>query len=272
MKNFILTFLAIISICVDCTVEAQTIVLRRGRNIVTTSSLSPEKQELYKKNREMVQRKKYLEEFFLSKGYIAQEAKNKAWDVSHMPLTEQQKIIDEETKKYAERIKSRDNTVIYSEVEKTNRAIDLVIVRKKEHRMELIKNNRVMKKYVIALGKSPVGHKLRRGDNKTPEGSYTLDYKKPTSTYALSVHISYPNERDIQNAKKHNRDPGGMIMIHGQPNSIGYAEDKDKNGEVNVNKFVQPYNWTNGCIALLNADMAEFYNLVDPGTPIKILP
>ena len=61
-------------------------------------------------------------------------------------------------------------------------------------------------------------------------------------------------------------------MIHGQPNRIGYSADEDQEGEVNVDKFLQPSNWTNGCIALLNSDMAEVYRMIEPGTPITILP
>lgn len=271
MKKFLLAFLVISFFTPYTVVEGKTLIIRRGQTITAESTLSPEKQELYRKNREMVQRKKELEEFFMKIGYPADKAKSTAWDVSHMNKDDQKKFLEEENRRYEEQKTSRLE-VHYPDVEKTTRAIDLVIVRKKKHQMELIKDNRVFKKYVIALGKSPVGHKQHRGDNKTPEGNYTLDYKKPTSTYSLSVHISYPNEQDLKNARRDNRDPGGMIMIHGQPNHIGYSKDTDDNGDVNVSKFVQPYNWTNGCIALLNADMAEFYNLVEPGTPIRILP
>ena len=43
-------------------------------------------------------------------------------------------------------------------------------------------------------------------------------------------------------------------------------------GNLSIEKFVQPMNWTNGCIALINSDMDEFYNMVEPGTPIIIKP
>ena len=52
-----------------------------------------------------------------------------------------------------------------------------------------------------------------------------------------------------------------MVMIHGQPN---YATEDQT--------AVQNSNWTDGCIALLNQDMAELWELVDPGTPIEIHP
>ena len=168
--------------------------------------------------------------------------------------------------------KSIAMTSIYNEVEHSNRNIDLVLVRKSLHRMELIKNNKVFKHYHVALGKNPVGKKEYRSDNRTPEGRYTLDYKKPYSQYHLAVHISYPNSEDLKQAKKNKVDPGGLIFIHGQPNEIGRENDDSDDGNINSNKFIQPSNWTNGCIALINSDMHEFYNIVQEGTPIIILP
>ena len=64
-----------------------------------------------------------------------------------------------------------------------------------------------------------------------------------------------------QRAKALGVEPGNMVMIHGQPN---YATEEQA--------AVQNSNWTNGCIALLNQDMAELWELVDPGTPIEIHP
>ena len=150
---------------------------------------------------------------------------------------------------------------------RSGRTIDLVVVQKSSHKMELIKNGKVFKKYWIALGHSPRGRKLMRGDQKTPEGKYILDFKNSDSNFYKSVHISYPNQDDLRRAKAAGVDPGSMIMIHGQPNSIGRTAGNDS-----IEKFVQPMNWTNGCIALINSDMDEFYNMVEPGTPIIIKP
>lgn len=160
----------------------------------------------------------------------------------------------------------------YANIEHSSRRIDLVLVKKSQHRMELIKDNKVFKFYHIALGKNPVGAKQHRSDNRTPEGKYILDYKKPYSQYHLAVHISYPNQEDLKRAKKNKVDPGGLIFIHGQPNQLGREDDDQDDGNINFDKFIQPSNWTNGCIALINSDMHEFYNIVEAGTPIEILP
>ena len=46
----------------------------------------------------------------------------------------------------------------------------------------------------IQLGDAPMGHKRFQGDERTPEGRYTIDYGNPASSYYLSLHISYPND------------------------------------------------------------------------------
>jgi murein L,D-transpeptidase YafK len=38
----------------------------------------------------------------------------------------------------------------------------------------------VIKPYKIALGGNPVGPKVRRGDSKTPEGTYLIDARNGT--------------------------------------------------------------------------------------------
>ena len=117
----------------------------------------------------------------------------------------------------------------------------------------------IIKQYHIALGANPNGHKQQEGDEKTPEGEYTLDYKKEDSTFYRAMHISYPNENDKVNAKKLGVSPGGFIMVHGQRNGLGWLA-----------LISQRFNWTNGCIALTNVEMDEFMELVDVGTEINI--
>jgi len=138
-------------------------------------------------------------------------------------------------------------------------AIDLVMVDKSERKMYLMSNNQIIKQYQIALGGQPKGHKQQEGDQKTPEGKYTLDYEKEGSAYYRSMHISYPNRSDKEKAKKEGVDPGGFIMVHGQKNMSGELSGFRKN-----------FDWTNGCIAISNDEMDEFLALVSVGTTIQI--
>jgi hypothetical protein len=48
------------------------------------------------------------------------------------------------------------------------------------------------------LGKQPVGDKLKIGDNRTPEGVFFIDFKKPESRFYKSLHISYPDAAHAQ--------------------------------------------------------------------------
>lgn len=139
--------------------------------------------------------------------------------------------------------------------------VDLVVVSKSDANMVLMRDGKVLKQYRIAMGDLPSGHKLKEGDQRTPQGRYILDYKKPDSAYYKSIHISYPNEEDKLRAKALGIRPGGMIMIHGQnPRSPLPPEQ------------AQQYNWTDGCIAITNAEMDEVWKAVDEGTPIEIWP
>ena len=110
----------------------------------------------------------------------------------------------------------------------------------------------------LQLGDPPQGHKQFQGDERTPEGRYTIDYANPDSSYWLSLHISYPNAADRAYAAARGRSPGGAIFIHGQPNWLPAGR--------------LPGDWTDGCIALANAEIEELWQLVPDGTPIEIRP
>lgn len=93
--------------------------------------------------------------------------------------------------------------------------VDLVKVDKSKRRMYLLQGNEVIREYRIALGKSPKGHKQQEGDQRTPEGHYLLDFIIEDSSFYRSIHISYPNTRDLQLAQLRGVNPGGDIKIHG---------------------------------------------------------
>ena len=138
---------------------------------------------------------------------------------------------------------------------------DKVLIEKKERRLTLLSKGEVIKSYKIALGGNPVGPKERQGDNKTPEGTYTIDSRNGNSGYHLSVHISYPNEKDKMRAKELGVSPGGDIMIHGI-----------KNGFSSVGASHAEVDWTKGCIAVTDEEMEEIYKLVPNGTIVEIMP
>ena len=141
-----------------------------------------------------------------------------------------------------------------------NIKIDKVYVDKSERVLKLLSGDRVIKTYHIALGDSPVGHKRQEGDERTPTGSYILDYKNENSSYYRSIHVSYPNAADKAQAKKRGVSAGGDIMIHGQKNGLGHLA-----------AITQQRDWTDGCIAVTNDEMDEIMALVAIDTPIEIV-
>lgn len=116
------------------------------------------------------------------------------------------------------------------------------------------------KVFRISLGANPVGQKQKQGDNKTPEGKYTITYKNPNSRGHRSLKISYPNETDKAIARKAGFDPGGDIFIHGLwwPTQDPKTHWQD--------------NWTRGCIAVNNSEIEEIFDHTLVDTEITILP
>jgi murein L,D-transpeptidase YafK len=138
---------------------------------------------------------------------------------------------------------------------------DRVIVYKGERKLELLSGDKVLKTFPIALGLRPQGHKEYEGDFRTPEGLYHLTRRNPNSEYFLSILIDYPHPEDVARARRLGLEPGGAIMIHGQPNVPRKPLDYYKNVD-----------WTEGCIAVSNSDMVEIWLMTRPDTPIEIRP
>ncbi len=138
---------------------------------------------------------------------------------------------------------------------------DKVLIEKKARRLTLYSKGQSIKAYKIALGRNPEGPKQREGDNKTPEGIYTIDSRNNKSGYHLALHISYPNEKDKQVAESLGVSPGGNIMIHGIKNGMGW-----------VGRYHTLLDWTQGCIAVTDQEIEEIDKLVPNGTAVEIRP
>lgn len=134
-------------------------------------------------------------------------------------------------------------------------AVTQIQVHKADRKMYLLHNDKVLKKYDVALGFTPTGHKQFEGDGKTPEGTYRISHRNPKSEFHLSLGISYPNNEDRAYAAANGKRPGGDIFIHGGPPHPVTKRD-----------------WTAGCIAVSDRQIETIYSMVKPGTPIHIMP
>ncbi|MDR3687430.1 MAG: L,D-transpeptidase [Coriobacteriia bacterium] len=149
-----------------------------------------------------------------------------------------------------------------------------LLVEKSRRTLAVFSAGQVVKTYRIALGARPLGDKVRQGDRRTPEGDFYVCVRNDESKYVRSLGLSYPDKEDaergvaaglitkreqraIVEAIRHYRRPpyntklGGEIMIHGG----GTGTD-----------------WSTGCIALSNSDIAELYPRIGLGTPVEIRP
>ena len=136
--------------------------------------------------------------------------------------------------------------------------VDYLVVDKSERLLIAYSRGRPVRAYRgLQFGDAPSGHKRFQGDERTPEGIYTIDRRNPQSRFHLSLGISYPNRADREFAAQYGRSPGGDIFIHGQPTGRPGRMRGD---------------WTDGCIALSNAEIEELWQIVPDGTPIEIRP
>jgi murein L,D-transpeptidase YafK len=138
---------------------------------------------------------------------------------------------------------------------------DRILISKSAHTLELLKGQRILAVYSVALGRNPKGPKEHAGDHKTPEGEYIIDAKKTRSRFHLALHISYPNNADRERARRESVDPGGDVEIHGIQNGLGW-----------VGRWHSEFDWTDGCIAVTDEEIEQIWSRVAVGTPVEINP
>lgn len=136
--------------------------------------------------------------------------------------------------------------------------------------------------------------KIKAGDHKTPEGVYFITNKNFGSQYYRSLGINYPNSVDairgfdlgliskstlnrISRAERSNSwsswpssfwgtPLGGTIFIHGLPNG-----GRDNNIERHIYESRNPnYDWTWGCVGVLNYVMDGLMKYISVGVPLVI--
>tara|TARA_R110000868_G_scaffold13223_4_gene62091 strand:+ start:5356 stop:5865 length:510 start_codon:yes stop_codon:yes gene_type:complete len=136
---------------------------------------------------------------------------------------------------------------------------DRIVIEKTAHRMVLYHGGNILKSYWVALGGGGLDPKKREGDGRTPEGIYKITERKADSRFHLALRISYPDEKDKARAKAQGVPPGSHIMIHGMRNGFGW-----------LSPFNTWFDWTDGCVAITNAQMNEIWERVPVGTEVEI--
>jgi murein L,D-transpeptidase YafK len=143
----------------------------------------------------------------------------------------------------------------------SNTTADRVLVEKGARRLTLLREGKSLKTYRVALGGAPVGPKRQEGDQRTPEGLYLIDFHKEDSDFHRALHVSYPEQRDLEQAAARGVPAGCDIMIHGIRNGRGW-----------IGAFHRRTDWTAGCIAVTDFEIEEIWRAVPDGTSIEIRP
>jgi murein L,D-transpeptidase YafK len=138
---------------------------------------------------------------------------------------------------------------------------DRVVVLKAERKLLLMREGAVLSWFWIALGRNPTGPKTEVGDGRTPEGLYLVEFRDPESYFYRALRISYPSPQDAERARQRGADPGGNIRIHALPPGFGPVGPGER-----------MMDWTDGCVAVTNADMDQIWARVGVGTPVEIRP
>jgi hypothetical protein len=136
-----------------------------------------------------------------------------------------------------------------------------IVVDKFSKKFYLYLNGEKRHEFNVELGRNWVGDKRRMGDKATPEGSYRIvnKFQGKQTPYYKSLSLDYPNDRDKERFKTEISKGtlpayakiGGGIEIHG-----GGGKGVD---------------WTEGCIALTDAEIDLVYNIAKVGTPVTIV-
>jgi murein L,D-transpeptidase YafK len=158
-----------------------------------------------------------------------------------------------------------------------------LVVWKSQYTVTLYKGDTPVKTYRAVFGRGYAdGDKERSGDRRTPEGEFYVCSMNDSERFYRFLGLSYPSLRhaeqglqrgiitqreyvEIERAVVERRQPpwetrlGGAVGIHGRTLEDPAAQAARQN-------------WTDGCIALANADMDELFSIVSLGTPVTILP
>ena len=143
----------------------------------------------------------------------------------------------------------------------TSAIADRIVIEKAAHRMTLFSGPRAIARYRVSLGGGGLAPKAREGDRRTPEGDYRITGRNAASAYHRSLRIGYPTPAQVADARRRGVDPGGDIMIHGLPNGRGALA-----------RLYAGHDWTDGCVAVTDAEIEEIWRLTRDGAAVRITP
>ncbi|MBE5779857.1 MAG: murein L,D-transpeptidase [Clostridiales bacterium] len=149
-----------------------------------------------------------------------------------------------------------------------------LLIEKEKHLMHLMDGEQAVFSCPVALGREPRGAKRREGDGRTPEGIYYICLIKEQGKYGRSLGLSYPGKTDAELAFSE-----GVIDLQAK-NAIFSAWERQVRppwgtalgGEIYIHEGGTASDWTQGCIALDEADMDRLFPHRENIAVVEILP
>jgi murein L,D-transpeptidase YafK len=141
-------------------------------------------------------------------------------------------------------------------------------VYKDEGTLELFCSGKLRRSMPATFGANPRGPKEREGDERTPEGSYTITSRVENDRFHRFLGVSYPNQADI--ARGHAAGVaklGGGIGIHGTNRPVAarmWIRAAHATG------LATRWGPTDGCVALTNEDVEVLAAAAPVGTLVRI--
>jgi murein L,D-transpeptidase YafK len=140
-----------------------------------------------------------------------------------------------------------------------------IIVDKSDYELKVYDEEGWYATYPIVFGSKDLGDKMREGDKKTPNGTYTIIIKKIHKQWGPELLLDYPNPTNVQlfNERKQkgiipkNAKIGAGIAIH--------ATRPEE--EWTIDNF---YNWTDGCVSVKYTEMKDLFSFIPVGTKVTI--
>ncbi len=141
----------------------------------------------------------------------------------------------------------------------------MVVVNKGKYTLDVYYRKKKIRSYKAVFGPKPMENKKMEGDRCTPEGWFTIKNKNGASKYNKFMLLNYPNDSAMAAFSRmkaagtipQSANIGGDVGIH------GIWKGGDDMIELGVC-------WTDGCVAIKNADVDELFSLVPVGTRVFI--
>jgi murein L,D-transpeptidase YafK len=129
--------------------------------------------------------------------------------------------------------------------------------------------------FPVALGAAPVGDKARQGDERTPEGTFRVTHRNPSSSFHLSLGLSYPDAAHAVAAFAEGRVDAATrdrVVAADRPGRMP-ARDTPLGGDIYIHGGgPTPRWWTDGCVAVADEVMDWLFAEVGPGSLVRIQP